>query len=60
MCYTSAYFWREEEFKAFNRTFQSQSSDEENGEHQVGQSGGDVHSLNKRGAVSRTAHTHAR
>lgn len=59
MCYASAYFWREEELNAFKWSFQSQSSDKENGEDQVGQGRGNVHSLHEKGSMSPvcTAHT---
>lgn len=58
MCYASAYFRREEELKAFNWSFQSQSSDKEDGEDQVGQGGGNVHSLNEKGSMSPVCTTH--
>lgn len=45
MCYNGAYIWCEEELDSLYRAFQSQSSDEEDGEDQIWQSGRDVHSL---------------
>lgn len=39
------YIWSEEELDPIDGSFQSQPSDEEDSEHQVGQGGGDVYSL---------------
>lgn len=41
------YIWSEEELDPVDGSFQSQPSDEEDSEHQVGQGGGDVYSLIK-------------
>lgn len=48
MCYISAYIWREKELDSLHRSFQSQSSDQEDSEDHIRQSGGDVDSLRKR------------
>lgn len=45
MCYSSPYIRCEEELNSLERSFQSQPSDEEDGEDQIRQSGGDVYSL---------------
>lgn len=45
MCHISAYIWGEEELKSRYGAFESQASDEEDGEDQVRQSGGDVDGL---------------
>lgn len=45
MCHISSYIWCEEELESVDRSFQGQSSDEEDGEDQIGQSGRDVNSL---------------
>lgn len=47
----SSYFWCEEELESLGRSFQGQSSDEEDGEDQIGQSGSDVNSLENDGTV---------
>lgn len=43
----SAYIWCEEELDSRCRSFQCQSSDEEDSEDQIWQSGGNVNSLTK-------------
>lgn len=45
MYYISPYIWCEEELNSLYGSFQSQSSDEEDSEDQIRQSGGDVDSL---------------
>lgn len=45
MYYIASYIWREEELNSLYGSFQSQSSDEEDGEDQIRQSRSDVNSL---------------
>lgn len=52
MRHISSYIWCEEELESRHRSFQGQSSDEEDGEDQIGQSGGDVNSLENERTVT--------
>ena len=52
MCYLGAYLRCEQVLNPFKRSLQGQSSDEEDGEDQVGQSGGDVNSLAGNGMIA--------